>query len=54
MAPADRRFAEALLRAIRGMRHAAHAAELAVAEWMREHGAAPERADASTGEPKER
>lgn len=40
MNASDRRFAEALLRALRGMRHAMQAAETAVVVWMRDRGAA--------------
>ncbi len=39
----DRVLVEALLRAVRSFRHAAHAAELALLKWMEQRGCLPER-----------
>lgn len=46
----DRALVEALLRAVRSMRHATHAAELAILKWMEANGLLPqEKGDGSTG-----
>jgi hypothetical protein len=41
----DRVLVEALLRAVRSMRHATHAAELALLKWMECNGLLPEKDD---------
>ena len=43
--PSDRVLVESLLRAIRSMRHGAHAAELALLKWMESNGYIPEKGD---------
>lgn len=45
MSQADRALIEALLRAVRSMRHATHAAELAILKWMEEQGFLPEKGE---------
>jgi hypothetical protein len=43
----DRALVEALLRAVRSMRHATHAAELALLKWMEANGFLPEKGEGS-------
>ena len=42
MSEHDRALIEALLRAVRGLRHASHAAELAILKWMEARGYLPD------------
>ena len=49
MSPEDRVLIEALLRAVRGLRHASHAAELAILKWMEARGYLPDPAAQKDG-----